>query len=172
MSRAEELRTELKAIGIACSNQLVEPCTGAEAAPRLFRRGEQAMTSSVQCPNGLGRAIRRLRGFRTQREMAKAAKLKASAWSEYETGSRVPRGKNLARVVAALGVDGRTLEKEVIEVSSQRLAEAGLPETALPPPATLCSTEERLLHRVDGELAELLELRRLLLFALTQQYPE
>jgi transcriptional regulator with XRE-family HTH domain len=72
----------------------------------------------------LARAIRFLRGERTQAEVAEAAGLDAAIWSLYETGRRQPREGNLARIVRSLGCTRRELEEVVWRFRRQRLADS------------------------------------------------
>ena len=74
--------------------------------------------------NDLGRAIAYLRGARTQAQVSEVADLDPGTWSEYETGRRRPRERNLARIVAALGCTRLKLEEAVWQFRRQRLGQA------------------------------------------------
>ena len=78
----------------------------------------------------LGRAIRLLRGERTQAALCEQAGLNRAAWSLYESGQRRPREGNLARIVAALGCSRLELEEAVWQLRRQRLGEAQEPGEA------------------------------------------
>lgn len=118
----------------------------------------------MEGPNDLGKAIRRLRGDRPQWKLAEAAGMKPSTWSDYERGKRAPRGRNLARIASALGVDAETLEQEVLEVGRERLSpgEAGAAPAVETSDALLKETD-RMLRKVDHELDDLLVFKKLLL---------
>lgn len=73
-------------------------------------------------PDDLGRAIKRLRGSRTQRECGEVAGISPSAWSLYESGSRMPRKGMFARLAKGLGVEPPVLEEAAWEERNQRLA--------------------------------------------------
>lgn len=117
-------------------------------------------------PNDLGKAIRRLRGDRPQSKLADAAQMKPSTWSDYERGKRTPRGRNLARILAALGVDRKILDQEVLKVGRERLA---VEEVGAPSPAgaetsdSLLKETDRMLRKVDHDLDDLLVFKKLLL---------
>jgi len=87
-------------------------------------RGAAAGRDSWSEATDLGRAIRRLRGERTQAALCEQAGLNRAAWSLYETGQRRPREGNLARIVAALGCSRLELEEAVWQLRRQRLGEA------------------------------------------------
>jgi transcriptional regulator with XRE-family HTH domain len=116
-------------------------------------------------PNDLGTAIRRLRGSRRQWELAEAAGMKPSSWSDYERGKRVPRRKNLERIAAALGCEVRTIEQEALQVSRERLSpdEGEALAAAVETSDALLKDTDRMLRKVDHELDNLLITKRLLL---------
>jgi len=97
--------------------------------PSPRRRRSQAQGSPTEATD-LARAIRLLRGERTQAAVAEVAGLDPGIWSQYETGRRRPREKNLARIVAALGCSRLELEEAVWQLRRQRLGppEAGAQE--------------------------------------------
>lgn len=83
---------------------------------------------------GLGQAIRALRGERTQREVATSAGLDATTWSFYETGRRQPGAANLEKVLKGLGVPRLELEalawehrRRELEGAEQKERDAGSP---------------------------------------------
>jgi transcriptional regulator with XRE-family HTH domain len=120
----------------------------------------------MEGPNDLGKAIRRLRGARLQWKLAEDAGIKPSTWSEYERGRRIPRGRNMARIAEALGVDSRTLEREAVNVSRERLSseESGSAfATGAETSDTLIKMIDRRVRTVDHKLDELLEVKKLLL---------
>jgi transcriptional regulator with XRE-family HTH domain len=115
-------------------------------------------------PHDLGTAIRRLRGARPQWKLAEDAGIKPSTWSEYERGRRIPRGKNMARIAEALGVDSRVLEREVLNVSRERLSleEIGAVSAADSSDSQIKAID-RIVRAMDHKLDELLEAKKLLL---------
>lgn len=68
-------------------------------------------------------AIQHLRGFRSQAELAKLARLSPSTWSLYESGGRRPSGENLSRVLKALGCSRIQFEETVWSFRRLRLLE-------------------------------------------------
>jgi transcriptional regulator with XRE-family HTH domain len=71
--------------------------------------------------NDLGRAIAHLRGARTQAEVSERADLDPGTWSQYETGRRVPRARNLARILHGLGCTRREFEEARLIYLRQRV---------------------------------------------------
>jgi hypothetical protein len=69
----------------------------------------------------LGRAIAHLRGRRTQAAVAEVVGVDPGVWSLWETGARVPKEGNLARIVTALGCSRLELEKAVWRFRRERL---------------------------------------------------
>ena len=114
-------------------------------------------------PNDLGVAIRRLRGHRPQAEVADAARMTPSSWSDYERGKRKPRPKQKERIAKALGRTVKELEQEALKVANERTrAEEGAGE----PPETsdsLLENTDRELHEIDRSLDALLARKKLLL---------
>jgi transcriptional regulator with XRE-family HTH domain len=75
----------------------------------------------VQRDNDLGRAIAHLRGARTQAEVSERADFDPGTWSQYETGRRVPRPRNLARILHGLGCTRREFEEARLIFLRQRV---------------------------------------------------
>jgi transcriptional regulator with XRE-family HTH domain len=119
-------------------------------------------------PNDLGVAIRRLRGSRRQWEMAEAADMTTSSWSDYERGERQPRPPQKMRVAKALGCTVRELEQEALAVTGERLAAEAQQEGVREPEETSDSWLEhtaRELEEIDQSLDALLaRKKRLLVF--------
>lgn len=106
----------------------------------------------------LGQAIRRFRGSRTQKDLAKTARMTPSTWSDYERGKRIPRQKQLLRIAAALGCEVAALElAALVEVA----VETG--ESA----ESLLMNADRELRDIENQLDILLR-RKKLLMALRQ----
>ena len=81
----------------------------------------------------LGRAIKKLRGSRTQKECAEVASVSPSAWSIYEGGDRMPRAAMFVKLACGLGVDPKVLEEAAWAERNQRVADGsaeGQPATA------------------------------------------
>jgi transcriptional regulator with XRE-family HTH domain len=114
-------------------------------------------------PNDLGHAIRRLRGDRPQWKLAEAVGLKPSTWSEYEGGKRKPRGKNLARVAKALGVEVKTLEQEVLKAIQERLSPQESGPAGAETSDSLIKMIDRRVRTVDHKMDDLIEIKQLLL---------
>ena len=114
-------------------------------------------------PNDLGVAIRRLRGPRPQWELAEAADMTTSSWSDYERGKRKPRPPQKERIAFALGRTVKELDQETLKVANERAkAEEGAGE----PPETsdsLLQNTDRELHEIDRNLDTLLARKKLLL---------
>jgi transcriptional regulator with XRE-family HTH domain len=116
-------------------------------------------------PNDLGVAIRRLREPRPQWEVAEAAGMTPSSWSDYERGKRRPRRKQMERIAAALGCTVKGLEQEALKVGNERVvAEARdgageAPETS----DSLLENTDRELQEIDQSLDSLLARKKLLL---------
>ncbi len=72
----------------------------------------------------LAAAIKKLRGGRTQKEVAQRAGIDETAWSLYENEGRQPTLKSLAKVAHGLGCTMARLEEEIWEARNRRLAEA------------------------------------------------
>lgn len=72
-------------------------------------------------PRDLAEALRRLRGRRTQREVATVAGFDATVWSLYESGERWPRRASFERLATGLGCTPDRLEEEMLLVRRRRL---------------------------------------------------
>lgn len=82
-------------------------------------------------PKDLAEAIRRLRGGRTQKEVADRAGIDPSTWSAYEKGLRRPRRQDrLEQIAYGLSCTLDRLEEVAWECRTQRLAKGGRMETA------------------------------------------
>lgn len=78
-------------------------------------------------PQDLGRAIKKIRGARTQKEVAAVAKISASSWSLYESGDRSPRKGMLLRIAKGLGASLKELEDEAWRQRNGRLQSESRP---------------------------------------------
>lgn len=111
-----------------------------------------------------GQAMCRLRGERTQGEVAARAGVSTTTWSKWERG-RKPRFESWGKIALALGCSVRRLEQEQLQVARERLgidpsagsgsraSEAPLPTTRatsewwIDPLATLVGTKPRKTRR-------------------------
>ena len=96
----------------------------------------------------LGRAIKKLRGSRTQKECADVASISPSAWSIYEGGDRMPRAAMFAKLSRGLGVDPKVLEEAAWAERNQRVATGS---TEGQPAAAPAPTERQPLQRAVSE---------------------
>lgn len=109
----------------------------------------------------LGEAIRRLRGKRSQAGLARAAGLSPSCWSEYERGKRIPRRKQVDRVIKALGCSRETFERELRSVAEKRDEPGG--EGPFRAADDLLKDLDRELREVEHELDRMENRRKLFL---------
>jgi transcriptional regulator with XRE-family HTH domain len=112
-------------------------------------------------PNVLGEAIRRLRGKRSQAGLARAAGLTPSCWSEYERGKRIPRRKQMDRVLEALGCSSETFERELRSVAERRDDSGG--EGPFRAAEDLVKDIDRELREVEHEIDRMENRRKLFL---------
>lgn len=108
----------------------------------------------------LGKAMRRLRGDRTQRECAEVAGISASSWSLYESGERDPRPAMRRRISKGLGIEPRVLEETAWEIRNERIADAEAgPKVAVPvPEAPRDPVQHAFDEHLDGVVYHLREL--------------
>lgn len=99
----------------------------------------------------VGKAMERLRGDRTQREVAGQARINRSSWSNYEAGRRMPSAASWPRIARGLGCSEAELDRAVLRAWWQRLdADDG------PPPAPLdAGGGERAAELSAGDLLDL-----------------
>jgi transcriptional regulator with XRE-family HTH domain len=85
-------------------------------------------------PIDLAAAIKKLRGGRTQKEVANAGGIDETAWSLYESGGRRPTARSVSKIAQGLGCTVDRLEEEVWAARKRRRAEeqAALPAAATP----------------------------------------
>lgn len=80
------------------------------------------MMSRMIDPRDLANAIKELRGKRTQREVAKRARIDPATWNAYEKGIRTPRRpERLQQIAEGLGVDVAVLQNAILEQGARRL---------------------------------------------------
>lgn len=61
----------------------------------------------------VGRAIERLRGDRSQREVARRAQINRSSWSLYESGRRMPDPRSWPKIARGLDLSAQQLDVAV-----------------------------------------------------------
>lgn len=79
----------------------------------------------------VGKAIAKLRGSRTRREVARKAGIKPAAWSVHERARRQIRPRTLGKILKGLGCTLEQLELEVFRQLADRFAAKLLGQTAL-----------------------------------------
>lgn len=72
-------------------------------------------------PKDVGNAIARLRGDRTQRQVAQQGDLPPAQWSVYESGSRLPNPTTLEKILKGLGCTEEILLEETLKMRTRRL---------------------------------------------------
>ncbi|HEX2253710.1 MAG TPA: helix-turn-helix transcriptional regulator [Thermoanaerobaculia bacterium] len=82
----------------------------------------------------VGRAMERLRGDRTQREVARRAGIHRTTWSSYESGSRLPSRRSQEKIANGLGRTLDDLDRAILQECERRLA-PDAPEPERPPPS-------------------------------------
>lgn len=121
-----------------------------------------SLFSNSTNPNPLGEAIRRLRGKRKQADLAKAVDLTAGCWSNYECGRRIPRPRQLERIVEALGCDMTTFKTELRRVEDRGTGASSKPGLSIAV-EELLKDVGRELREVEHEIDRCQSRRRLLL---------
>lgn len=66
-------------------------------------------------------AIRKLRGTRTQKEVADAAGVDRPTWNQYEKARAMPKRANFDKIADGLGVPPRRLDEEIMKAWRERL---------------------------------------------------
>lgn len=69
----------------------------------------------------VGTAIGRLRGERSQLEVARRAGINRSSWSSYENGRRMPKGDTYVRIARGLECSEEELDRAVLHAWEERL---------------------------------------------------
>lgn len=69
----------------------------------------------------VGRAIRQLRGERTQAELARRAGVTRQTWNAYENGRRMPSASNWPRILEALDAEEPELDRAIIAAWIERI---------------------------------------------------
>lgn len=93
------------------------------------------MISVMRDPKDLARAIRKLRGGRSQKDLAEKAGFDSSTWSVYEKGDRLPRHQDrFVQIARALGCTLERLDEVIWECRNERVQEEQA-QAAAPAPA-------------------------------------
>ncbi len=79
------------------------------------------MAAMLLDPRDVGRAMARLRGSRTQSQVAEQGGLPAAQWSVYESGRRLPSAETLAKILKGLGCTEEILHDETLKARTRRL---------------------------------------------------
>lgn len=69
----------------------------------------------------VGTAIGRLRGDRSQLEVARRAGINRSSWSSYENGRRMPKEETYSRIARGLECSEEELDRAVLRAWEERL---------------------------------------------------
>ena len=82
------------------------------------------MISLMRDPKDLASAIKKLRGDRTQKEVAKKAGFDSSTWSVHEKGKRLPRDQDrFEQIARGLGCTIERLDEVTWECRNERIGE-------------------------------------------------
>jgi transcriptional regulator with XRE-family HTH domain len=82
------------------------------------------MISLMRDPKDLARAITKLRGERSQKELAEKAGFDSSTWSVYEKGDRLPRHQDrFVQIARGLGCTLERLDEVIWECRNERVEE-------------------------------------------------
>lgn len=87
----------------------------------LSHKGTSASLPGMLEASDVGRAMERLRGDRTQREVAKRAGVNRSSWSSYEAGRRMPGADTWTRIVRGLDCSQEDFDRAVLRAWRERL---------------------------------------------------
>lgn len=82
------------------------------------------MISLMRDPRDLASAIRKLRGGRSQKDVAEKAGFDSSTWSVYEKGGRLPRNQDrFEQIARGLGCTLERLDEVIWECRNERVEE-------------------------------------------------
>lgn len=79
------------------------------------------MAAMLLDPRDVGKAMARLRGLRTQSQVAEQGGLPPAQWSVYESGRRLPNPDTLAKILKGLGCTEDILHGETQKARARRL---------------------------------------------------
>jgi transcriptional regulator with XRE-family HTH domain len=121
-------------------------------------------------PRDLACAIKRLRGSRHQKALAKSVGVSPGTWCKWEQGKTTPRNVSYPRIAQALGCTVERLQEVILECRQERLAgetrsEAPSPRPGQPLPSRspLVQETDRMLQKIDRQLDSLLSSKNALL---------
>ena len=118
-------------------------------------------------PRDLACAIKKLRGSRHQKDLAKSVGVSAGTWCKWEKGDTTPRSVSLIRIAQALGFSVERLSEVIWECRQMRVGGEIRPEAASdqrpPHPAPLVRETDRMLLKIDRQLDSLLTSKSALL---------
>lgn len=120
-------------------------------------------------PRDLACAIKKLRGSRHQKTLAKSVGVSAGTWCKWEQGGTTPRNVSLIRIAQALGCSVERLREVIWECRQDRVGgevreEASVQPGQPPPhPAPLVRETDRMLRKIDRQLDSLLSSKSALL---------
>ena len=87
----------------------------------LSLKGSSASLPGMLEASDVGTAMERLRGDRTQREVARRAGVNRSSWSSYEAGRRMPGAETWRRIVHGLECSQEDFDRAVLRAWRERL---------------------------------------------------
>lgn len=120
-------------------------------------------------PRDLACAIKKLRGSRHQKVLARSVGVSPGTWCKWEQGGTTPRSVSLSRIAQALGCTVERLREVIWECRQERVGEvrdeASLQRPGQPPPhpAPLVRETDRMLRKIDRQLDNLLSSKSALL---------
>lgn len=118
-------------------------------------------------PRDLACAIKKLRGSRHQKALARSVGVSPGTWCKWEQGGTTPRSVSLSRIAQALGCSVEKLREVIWECRQERLGEIGdeaaQPDLPAAHPAPLVRETDRMLRKIDRQLDHLLTSKSALL---------
>ena len=118
-------------------------------------------------PRDLACAIKKLRGSRHQKSLARSVGVSPGTWCKWEQGNTTPRSVSLSRIAQALGCSVEKLREVIWECRQERVGEvreeAAQPDRPPAHPAPLVRETDRMLRKIDRQLVHLLSSKSALL---------
>lgn len=118
-------------------------------------------------PRDLACAIKKQRGGRQQKALAKSVGVSPGTWCKWEQGRTTPRSVSLSRIAQALDCSVEKLREVIWECRKERIGEvrdeAALPDRPEAHPAPLVRETDRMLRKIDRQLDNLLSSKSALL---------
>ena len=148
-------RSQVGRAAVSAAGASQPPFVSAGRYTRTARSSVQRGAGNVKRHRDLGRAMRHLRGARTQAEVSEAAGIDAGIWSQYECGHRTPKEANLVRIVQGLGCGRLEFETVRWQFRRQELAAVEDPQAPAEPPAAAPEDPVReQIHALASRLSE------------------